>query len=351
MNTPARQFSDIEARREQVPLMVGLVGASGSGKTVSALRIATGIQQVAGGDIFGIDTESRRMLHYATRPGEAATPGTFKFRHLQFDAPFGPLDYLAAIEHCVAKGAKTIIVDSLSHEHEGPGGVLEIHEIEMGGNYNKQFGAWAKPKAMRRRLINSMLQLNVNFILCFRAREKLKLMKNAQGKQEPQPRGWQPIAGEEYVYEATLNCLLLPGSNGVPCWNPEHDNEGMIKLPAQFRGIFEKSPQLTEEIGVKLAKWSKGGVAAPVAAVPANRVLIEHVEKLQARWAIWSKSPTAENDDEREMVRTAFIGWIDKTLGQEVATWAEGDWFNQDLWDRLAESGPVYMRNLKAALK
>jgi hypothetical protein len=111
-----RVFEDHEAKRGAVPLLVGLVGPSSGGKTFSALRLATGIQRVTGGDIFVIDTESRRSLHYADQ---------FKFRHVPFPAPFGPLDYLAAIEYCVKRGAKVVIVDSMSHEHEGPGGVLE----------------------------------------------------------------------------------------------------------------------------------------------------------------------------------------------------------------------------------
>ena len=65
MNAPARTFTDKEAKRMHVPLLIGLVGSSGSGKTFSALRIATGIQKVTGGDIYYIDTESRRALHYA----------------------------------------------------------------------------------------------------------------------------------------------------------------------------------------------------------------------------------------------------------------------------------------------
>ena len=40
------------------------------------------------GDIHVIDTEARRALHYASY---------FKFRHTPFDAPFGSLDYLAAM--------------------------------------------------------------------------------------------------------------------------------------------------------------------------------------------------------------------------------------------------------------
>src|SRR5215471_11003043 len=114
-----RTFDAQPGKRERTPILTGIMGPSGSGKTVSALRLATGIQRVTGGDIFVIDTEARRALHYADR---------FRFRHVTFEAPFGPLDYLAAIEHCVQRGAKIIITDSASHEHEGPGGVLEQHD-------------------------------------------------------------------------------------------------------------------------------------------------------------------------------------------------------------------------------
>lgn len=300
MNTPTRQFEDIQATREQVPLLVGLVSPSGGGKTYSALRLATGIQRITGGDIYGIDTESRRMLHYAD---------SFKFRHIQFGEPFSPMDYLAAIQHCVNKGARTIIIDSMSHEHEGPGGVLELHEQAMGGDFKKQFIAWAKPKAMRRRLINSMLQMNCNFIMCYRAKEKLKIIR---GK-EPEPRGWQPIAGEEYVYEATLNCLLLPASNGVPCWQPEHDNEGMIKLPAQFRAIFKDGPQLSEDIGVKLAEWSKGG--APPS--PRYEVSAEEVSSLISDWKAWPLAPVVKD-------KATFLEWASGVAESKVA--AMRDW-------------------------
>ena len=117
-----RTFDDQPAVRSHVPLLVGLMGPSGSGKTFSALRLATGIQNVSGGEIFVVDTESRRALHYAD---------TFKFRHIAFGAPFGSLDYLAAMQHCVNKGAGVIVVDSLSHEHIGIGGYLLTQEAEV----------------------------------------------------------------------------------------------------------------------------------------------------------------------------------------------------------------------------
>ena len=118
----ARQFTDSKAERTFSPLLLGLTGPSGCGKTRTALRLAAGVQKVLGGEIFHIDTEAKRALHYAE---------DFSFRHVPFGPPFSPGDYLQAIQHCAKKGAGVIIIDSMSHEHEGPGGVLESHAAEL----------------------------------------------------------------------------------------------------------------------------------------------------------------------------------------------------------------------------
>jgi hypothetical protein len=115
--------------------------------------------------------------------------------------------------------------------------------------------AWAEPKAERRRLINSILQLGINGIFCFRAKEKLKIVKG----EKPQPMGWMPIAGEEFVYEMTVNCLLYPGCGGVPEWNPGEIGERMmVKLPEQFRELFKQRRPMDEDTGEALAKWAAG---------------------------------------------------------------------------------------------
>lgn len=254
-----RSFSAVAAHRDQVPLLVGLMGPSGSGKTFSALRLATGIQRVAGGDIYYIDTESKRSLHYAD---------TFTFKHVEFVAPFGSDDYLEALRFCIKAGAKTVVVDSMSHEHEGPGGYLDFHgrEVERmaGGDYAKaervKMAAWIKPSAARRKLINGILQLNANFIFCFRAKEKTK-PKQGGGIQEL---GWMPIAGDEFLFEQTLNCLLPPASKGVPQWTSEQVGErAMMKLPRQFERLFADKRPLDEDHGTGLAEWARGSIAGP----------------------------------------------------------------------------------------
>lgn len=278
-------FAIKPAVREQVPVMVGLMGASGSGKTFSALRLAAGIQRVTGGDICVIDTESRRALHYAD---------DFKFMHMQFDAPFGPLRYLEAIKAAYDAGARTIVVDSMSHEHEGPGGVLEMHSeaVEAAATaeakrYNKRrdeinedkhnFPAWAKPKAQRRQMINGILQVNANFVFCFRAKEKTKPGKDRKLIEQ----GYMPIAGEEFVFEMTMNALLLPGSAGVPVWQSEYPGErAMMKLPRQFMATMEDGRQLDEGIGQSLAEWARG--KAPTATVEITAEERERLAKIEA---------------------------------------------------------------------
>lgn len=256
-----RTFEDRPAVRERVPLLLGLMGPSGGGKTFSALRLATGIQAVSGGEIFMVDTEARRGLHYASE---------FNFRHMPFGAPFGALDYLAAINHCVDKGAGVVIVDSMSHEHEGPGGLLEVHASETKrlakswgvSEAKAQMSAWAKPKADRRRLINTILQLPCNFIFCFRAKHKLKIKKG----EDPKPLGFMPIAGEEFVYEQAVCALLMPGANGVPTWRSDEDGEAqMIKLPGWARAMFADGRPIDEGAGTKLAQWAAGTVVRSTA--------------------------------------------------------------------------------------
>lgn len=251
-----RTFEDAPARRERVPLLVGIYGPSGSGKTYSALRLAEGMRRVAGGEIFVIDTEARRALHYADR---------FAFRHVDFRAPFSPDDYRAALAHCIDKGARVLVIDNMSHEHEGQGGVLEWQQAEeerlatawKSTRDKVKISAWQEPKRARMRLINAIIQAGVNAVFCFRAKEKIRPVPG----RSPEARGWQPVGGEEFIFEMTTTALLMPGSNGIPEWNPPHDDEkAMLKRPAQFRELYERhaGQAFSEDMGEAMARWADG---------------------------------------------------------------------------------------------
>lgn len=258
MTSHARTFEDAPAVRRQVPLLVGVTGPSGSGKTYSALLLATGMQRVIGGEIFAIDTEARRMLHYADR---------FKFRHVDFQAPFGPLDYLAAIEHCVRQGAKILVIDSMTHEHNGEGGVMDQVDTYLERKCGDDEGArkrhfmlaMVKPKQQRKALNTRIVQLGINAVFCYRAADKIKPIP---GK-EPEKLGWQPETTSPLVYEMAQRFLLSPAGDGRPVVNPETNAEKLsVKSPEQFRGWFAPGMQLNEDLGEKLARWAAGGDGA-----------------------------------------------------------------------------------------
>lgn len=273
---PIRTFSDMPMVRRRVPLIFSLTGSSGSGKTYSALRIASGIQREVGGDIWGVDTESLRMAHYADY---------FKVRHLPFDPPYGPLDYLAAFEHCVKNGAKIVVVDSMSHEHDGEGGVLDMSdrflEEKCGTDWDKRnkmlMSSFIRPKAERKKLNRWIVAHgDVIWIFCYRAHDKIKPIK---GK-DPEKMGWTAITTSDLVYEMTARFLLEPGSEGKPTVHPEEKAAAMmVKNPRQFQSIIKPGEQLSEELGQRMARWalggsvdgaaSSGGGAAPAMSRPA----------------------------------------------------------------------------------
>jgi energy-coupling factor transporter ATP-binding protein EcfA2 len=279
----SRSFHHKPAVREACPLLVGLTGPSGSGKTKSALRLATGIVAIRGGKVVGVDTESNRMLHYAPAAGEKADPsrGTYDFLHIPFAPPHSSDDYKEVILQAskLAEGG-CVIIDSMSHEHEGEGGYLEFHDREVErmskGDAQKAervtFAGWIKPASARRKLINSILQINCSFVFCFRAKEKLKIVR---GK-DPVELGWQAIAGEEFVYEMTSRMLLPPGAGGVPSFDASAFEHNAAKLQEQHSAMFKRDAPLDEETGERLARWAAGG--APKPPTDDDGVIIDHEE-------------------------------------------------------------------------
>lgn len=236
------------AVREGVSLIIGLAGSSGSGKSFSAMRLASGI---AGDKPFAVlDTENRRALHYADK---------FKFDHAELRAPFRPETYAEAIAEADKAGYPVIVVDSMSHEWAGDGGILDWQEEEfqrMGARESAKMAAWIKPKSAHKHMVTKLLQVRAHLILCMRAEEKIEMVKGEDGKTKIVPKvgpagfkGWLPICEKNLPYELTASFLLTADAPGIP--KP-------IKLQDQHRDLFPLDQPITEESGRRLAEWSAG---------------------------------------------------------------------------------------------
>jgi hypothetical protein len=254
--------------RENVGLLVGLSGGTGSGKTYSAMRLAKGI--AADAPYAVIDTEAGRSTHYADR---------FRFDHGNLTPPFRPDRYAEAIAAADAAHYPVIVVDSMSHEWAGDGGILDWQEDElarMAGDDVKRrdaakMASWIKPKMAHKAMVQRLLQIRAHLILCFRAEPKIEMVRNAAGKYEIIEKqsltglhGWIPIAEKNLPYELTASFLLMADHPGVPL---------PIKLQEQHRAIFPLDQPITEESGIRLAAWARGGTvdgdsSAPTTADP-----------------------------------------------------------------------------------
>lgn len=294
MNAPVRQFVFTPALRERVSLITAIAGASGSGKTLSALKVARGLAGGDDGRIAVVDTEAGRAKHYAVAPGEQPGPDRFAFHHVDLSAPFTPEAYADAIKAADAAGRfDVIMVDSCSHEYEGEGGLHDMHDAlvveaveksrkmadEKGWRFDEaqardraSVGAWNEPKSRHKRFVSRLLQCRAHLILCLRADEKIRIEKVkddrgrertviVQPKDMPPNERWVPITEKRFMYEMTLSLILTPQNPGVPI---------PIKLQAQHRSAVPLDSQLSEATGRALAEWARGAPPGSPTVPPAK---------------------------------------------------------------------------------
>ena len=301
-----------KAIREEVGLLVGLIGSSGSGKTFSAMRLAAGM--CAPGERFAvIDTENGRALHYADR---------FDFDHARMNEPFRPDAYAEAIISAAKADYKVIVVDSMSHEWAGVGGVLEYQEEELqrmaGDDWKKResckMAAWIKPKLSHKHMIQRLLQINAHLILCFRAEEKVKMEKDQAGKTVIVPIGWQPICSKELPYELTVSMLLTPDAPGIPQF---------LKLQEQHKHLFPAGKLIDENAGKAVSAWAKGG-SPPAesrcvickAVVPENIANLAKTRFNEVRCVSCNKASKAETPSTAEPSAQEMIGQIESIFAE-----------------------------------
>ena len=179
-------------------------------------------------------------LHYADQ---------FDFEHQDLKPPFAPSKYFDAVREGAKRGFPCIVIDSMSHEWEGEGGVLEMANADKA----KPPGNWIHPKASHRRMVGGFLQVGANLIFCLRAQEKLDLSeKDDRGKVIIQSAGWQPICEKRFPFEMTASFTLNPLTPGVV------DMELPHKIQDQHRMAFPPGQHISVEAGRLLGQWARG---------------------------------------------------------------------------------------------
>ena len=194
-----------DAVRHRVPLRIGLYGPPGCGKTTTALQIGTDIitymethklRKKTGLDGDGmialLDTEERSSDLNAYDPDDGTG---YKFRKRDL-ASHDPETYAGYIEAARREGYWVIIIDSLSHEWMGEGGILS----DIGG-----YQDWKKVNPRHFKLFRTIIGCGVHVICTFRAVTETMVDKSESGGiGEIKQLGLKPQQGKDVEYELDL---------------------------------------------------------------------------------------------------------------------------------------------------
>ena len=249
------------AQRHQVKLRLGLSGASGFGKTYSALLLAYGITN-DWSKIAIIDTENGSASLYSHLGG---------YNVLTLTEPYHPERYIQAIETCELSNIDVIIIDSITHEWNGKGGCLEIHE-SLGG----KFSDWAKVSPRHQAFIDKILNSSCHIITTVRRKIDYSLEVNSNGKTQVIKHGTKEVTREGFEYELTVNFELI---------NDKH----LVKASKDRTGLFMDFPEfiISTQTGKKLTEWCNSGIS-----LEDVKIEIEQSDCLEDLKIIYEKYPS-----------------------------------------------------------
>lgn len=222
-----------KATRQKAKIRLGLSATSGSGKTYSALLIAFGLC----GDwskIGVVDTENGSADLYAHL-------GDYNVITLQ--APYAPERYIECIKAFEAHGVEVIVIDSITHEWDGPGGVLSISNAMAGNSYTN----WAKLTPRHDAFIQAILQSSAHVITTVRRKQDYEMSKNSDGKATVTKLGLKEVTRDGFEYEVTANLEL--------------DTAHFATASKDRTGLFSGKPAFvpTVETGKILKAWCESG--------------------------------------------------------------------------------------------
>lgn len=256
----------VKAQRQQVKLRLGVIGAAGSGKSMSAIKLAAGL----GGKIAVVDTENGSASLYAN---------VCDFDTMTLTAPFTCQKYIDAIHEAEDAGYDTIILDSITHAWSGDGGLLakQQQKAKQSGN---SYTAWGEVTPDHMRFIDSMLQSKCHVIATMRSKVEYVMEKDGTGKTTVRKIGMAPIQREGMDYEFTVVFSVDADHTATPSKDRTSMFDGTVfqineRTGKQLKSWLESGAIESEPKAEPPVKFTAPKVVAPVANV-------KHIEKSQA---------------------------------------------------------------------
>jgi len=230
-----------KAVRERLTHKIAIAGPAGAGKSWAAVRLALGLAD-EGQRVIVINTEHMSTQYLADM---------WDFDEISLTAPFTVEKYREAFQAAIAAGYKVIVIDSISHEWAGPGGILEEKAMldKRGGN---GYTNWQEYKAKHGSFVEEVLAAKAHVIVTMRSKMAYDLVEYTEkGKtmKKPVKRGMEPIQidGIEYEFGVVFDLEVKT-----------HTAESTKDRTGIFSG---RTVILDESVGRELKAWADGGAA------------------------------------------------------------------------------------------
>lgn len=257
MSDRAYNFQAVPATRGRIFARVGLCGAGGSGKSYSAMAIAAAlVARLKCGPLFVIDSENRSALRYAK---SKRTGRGFDFMHVEMpENDYSPAAYMAALDYCEAQGAGVILIDSISHEYDGPCGILEV--VDRNANGRDNFAGWRVATPLHKRFLQRLNNVQAHTIWTVRAKTAYESRKDERGKMKFEKTGLGPIQREGIEYEPDIFAWMDTATATVD------------KTRCDYIGPGSVWPTPGSDFANALADWIEDSepAAPPIVALPAD---------------------------------------------------------------------------------
>lgn len=188
----------IKATRKQINLRMAVCGPTGSGKTYTAMRVASYLAKQVGSEIAVIDTEKGSARKYADK-------FSFDVDELKTFEPQKMIDGLKA----AADGSyKVAIVDSLSHFWNDEGGLLDqVDKFAKKMKTPDSFAAWKEGTPIQRKFIAAILDFPGHIICTMRSEMDYDRVKGDDGRTQIKKLGLAPVQrkGMEYEFDIVMD--------------------------------------------------------------------------------------------------------------------------------------------------
>jgi hypothetical protein len=144
------------------------------------------------GEVAVIDTERGSASKYADQ---------FLFDVQELES-FHPNNYINAIHEAEQAGYAVLVIDSLSHAWNGPGGLLEqVENITKRSKSGSSFNAWGEATPLQNKLIDAITRSKMHIICTMRTKTEYVIEPNEKGRQAPRKVGTAPVQRADIEYE------------------------------------------------------------------------------------------------------------------------------------------------------